>query len=110
MTRMQKLIKQLRFEIDSAALTLNFIQDLVQEKDNDEQVDEPGIIWLTTQEAAKMLNVEQQTIYQLIHKSGLPACRIGKKTLRIDAIKLKAWAVDQASKPYIPRRQKAEER
>lgn len=79
-----------------------------ERSDEDEKVDKRGTDWVSVNEAADLLNVSQQTVYRLIQDDGLPAYRIGKRTLRIDRMELKKWAAKKASEPYNPRRRKAE--
>lgn len=78
------------------------------EDDEDEKVDKRGTDWVSVNEAADLLNVSHQSVYRLIHNDGLPAYRIGKRTLRIDRMELEKWAAKKTSEPYNPTRRKAE--
>lgn len=42
-------------------------------------------------ETAKFLGVSESHIYRLVNEDGIPYCRVGKKLLRFDPVKLKTW-------------------
>lgn len=51
---------------------------------------------LTVKEAAKVLNLSTQTMYQLIRQPDFPAVRLGPRTTRIPVQALRRWMEERA--------------
>lgn len=51
-------------------------------------------LWLTVKQAAQLLQLSEDTVYPLTHRSDFPAVRIGR-VIRIDRRRLEEWAAEQ---------------
>ena len=51
-------------------------------------------LWLTVKQAAQLLQLSEDVVYPLTHRSDFPAVRIGR-TIRIDRRCLEDWAAEQ---------------
>lgn len=51
-------------------------------------------LWLTVKQAAQLLQLSEDVVYPLTHRSDFPAVRIGR-TIRIDRRRLEDWAAEQ---------------
>lgn len=54
-----------------------------------------GKLTLTVKETAEILNLSEDLVYRLTHRSDFPAFRIGRKVL-VDRQRLEAWVAQQS--------------
>lgn len=51
-------------------------------------------LWLTVKQAAQLLQLSEDVVYPLTHRTDFPAVRIGR-AIRIDRRRLEEWAAAQ---------------